>query len=171
MHTDQFCYWKNKRKRERRKKKEKRNFQSCVHIKKETDTYFSIREINIALVRKCLSNLDTTKDTVLDCIGPKLLKTGSNVLLSSITIIINKSLNSGIFPSLWKHVRVNPFFKTGLRDELNNSRPISILPTISKMIEKWISIKFTNFFVLLVLWDQCEYSEKSEINDWFRLIL
>ena len=86
-----------------------------------------------------------TKATGLDCIGPKLLKIAPNVLSSNVTIIINKSVGSDIFPSLWKHARANPIFKTGSRYEVNNYRPISILPTISKLTEKWISIKVTNF--------------------------
>ena len=81
-----------------------------VNSKVNPDTYFSITETSVAFVRKFLSNLETTKATGLDYIGPKLLKIASNVLSSSVTIIINKSLSFGIFPSLWKHATINPIF-------------------------------------------------------------
>ena len=93
--------------------------------------------------------MDGTKSTGLDCIGPRLLKIGSTVLSPSITFIINKSITSGVFPSIWKHAKVKPLYKSGAKDELNNYRPISILPTLSKIIEKWVHMKLINHHQLL----------------------
>ena len=53
---------------------------------------------------------------------------------------------------MWKEAKVKPLFKTGDKDYINNYRPILILPTISKLIKKWVNINFTLFlnkFVLL----------------------
>ena len=50
----------------------------------------------------------------------------------------NKSLASGIFPKPWKEATISPIFKNGSKDDVNNYRPISILPTLSKIIKKWI---------------------------------
>ena len=88
-----------------------------------------------------LSNMDVTKATGLDCIGPRLLKIAPNVLTPSITYIIKKSIESGVFPCAWKNAKVNQIFKTGDKDNVNNYRPISILPTLSKIIEKWTATK------------------------------
>ena len=38
-----------------------------------------------------------------------------------------------------------PIHKTGPKEDVNNYRPISILPTVSKIMEKWIHLKFMNF--------------------------
>ncbi|MCU7800226.1 MAG: hypothetical protein KZQ70_08805 [gamma proteobacterium symbiont of Lucinoma myriamae] len=116
-----------------------------VDSKVQTDTYFTIPEINSVFVRKFLTNLDVTKATGLDCIGPRLLKIAPNSLCTSLTFIVNKSLSAGIFPNAWKQAKVNPIFKSGTKDDVNNYRPISILPTLSKLIEKWIQIKFMSF--------------------------
>ena len=51
--------------------------------------------------------------------------------------IINKRITSGIFLSIWKYAKVKPLHKSGAKYELNNYRLISILPTLSKIIEKW----------------------------------
>ena len=59
--------------------------------------------------------------------------------------MINKSLASDVFPAIWKHAKVNPVFKAGSKDDVNNYRPISILPTLSKIIEKWIQIKLMSY--------------------------
>ena len=46
---------------------------------------------------------------------------------------------------MWKHARVSPVFKTGSKDEVNYYRPTSVLPTLSKLIEKWININLSAF--------------------------
>ena len=92
--------------------------------------------INISFVKKFLTSLDVTKATGLDCIGPRLLKIAPDAICSSITNIINKSLSQGVCPTIWKTAKVNPVFKSGSKSDVNNYRPISILPTLSKIIEK-----------------------------------
>lgn len=52
-----------------------------------------------------------------------------------ISIIINKSIVSGIFPSHWKMVKVVPVHKSGSKNSINNYRPISILSAFSKNSE------------------------------------
>ena len=89
--------------------------------------------------------MDATKATGLDCIGPRLLKIASSVITPSITYIINKSIESGVSPCTWKYAKVKPLFKTGDKDSVNNYRPISILPTLSKIIEKWIVTHFMSY--------------------------
>ena len=59
-----------------------------------------------------------------DCIGPRLLKMASDILSPGVTFIIKKSITSGIFPTICKQAEVNPLFKNGARDELNDYIPI-----------------------------------------------
>ena len=58
------------------------------------------------------------------------------IIASIITFLIYKSITTGNFPNMLKHVQVSPDFKTGSKDEVNIYRPISILPTASKLIEE-----------------------------------
>ena len=44
-----------------------------------------------------------------------------------------------------ENAKVTPIFKTGDKDSVSNYRPISILPTLSKIIEKWIATKLTSY--------------------------
>ena len=69
-----------------------------VDSKLNYSTNFNIPFVNSAFVNNYLSNMDVTKATGLDCIGPRLLKIAPNVLTPSITYIINKSIESGVFP-------------------------------------------------------------------------
>ena len=127
-----------------------------VDSKVNDETNFTIPLVNCSFVNNYLSNIDATKAAGLDSIGPKLLKIAPNILTPSITYIINKSIESGVFPGTWKNAKVNPIFKTGDKDNVNNYRPISILPTLSKIIEKWIQIK------LLIYLDQHTLLHKNQ---------
>ena len=91
--------------------------------------------------------MNVNKSTGLDNIGPKILKISANIIAPSLvyTCIINKSIGTGSFPNISKEAKIKPLFKSGDKDDINNYRPISILPTISKLIEKWVNINFSLF--------------------------
>ena len=81
----------------------------------------------------------------MDNIGPKILKLSANIIAPSLVYIINKNITFGTFPSVWKEAKVKPLFKSGDKDDINNYRPISILPTVSKLIQKWVDVNFSLF--------------------------
>ena len=90
-------------------------------------------------------NLNLKKSTGLDNIGPRILNMSADVVTPSLLFIINKSISTGKFPSVWKEAKVKPLFKNGNKEDVNNYRPISILPTVSKLIEKWVESQFSNY--------------------------
>ena len=116
-----------------------------VDSKVDNNVSFSIPEINIAFVRKCILNLDILKSTGLVDIGPRILKVSYDIISQSITFLINNSLSLGIFPNVWETANIIPIHKTGPNEDVNNYRPISILPTVSKIIEKWIHLNFMKY--------------------------
>ena len=75
------------------------------------------------------------KATGPDNIPPDVLKSVAPVVAPPLTDIINSSLSSGCFPEQWKCACVKPLHKGGSKSVLTNYRPISILPTCSKLIE------------------------------------
>ena len=101
-----------------------------VDSKVDNNVSFSIPEISIAFVRKYILNLDISKSTGLDDIGPRILKISNEIVSPSITFLINKSLSLGIFPNVWKTANIIPIHKTGTKEDVNKLRPISILPTV-----------------------------------------
>ena len=65
----------------------------------------------------------------------KIFKKVSPPLLEPLTCIINQSFSSGIFPNSLKIAKVIPLFKKENSKILDNYKPISLLPVISKVFE------------------------------------
>ena len=110
-----------------------------------TNTKFVIPNIEKEKVMKFLSNIDTTKSTGTDNIGPRLLKLAAPHIVDDITFICNHSIKNSVFPSKWKEAKVVPFHKNGPQEEVNNYRPISILPVMSKILEKHVHDSLYSF--------------------------
>ena len=69
----------------------------------------------------------------------------ANSISPFIATLINKSIISGTFPSQLKYAKVFPVFKGGSKSDPSNYRPISILPTISKIFEKHVNKHLMNY--------------------------
>ena len=50
--------------------------------------------------------------------------------------LLNKSLHSSTFLTLWKRAIVSPVQKSSQSSDLTNFRPISVLPLLSKLLER-----------------------------------
>ena len=104
----------------------------------DKDVSFDIPFITTDKVLKYLKDLDVKKSTGTDEIGPRLLKLASPFIAESLAFICNLSIRRGSFPDKWKEAKVKPLHKGGPTNDLNNFRPISILPVLSKLFEKHV---------------------------------
>ena len=62
-----------------------------------------------------------------------------------ITECFNLSLSTGIFPTKWKLAKVVPLFKSGDSTDVNNYRPVSLLPLPGKLLEKIVHKHMFNY--------------------------
>ena len=85
-----------------------------------------------------LRNLKRNKSTGLDNLPPGRLKDAATIITKPLAYIINLSLQSGSVPTEWKAAKIIPLFKSGSMIELDNYRPISILPVLSKILERTV---------------------------------
>lgn len=99
---------------------------------------FSFAEVSEAEVLLKLKALNPSKATGLDNIPCRFLRDAAEVITPSITFIINLSITQGHFPREFKLAKVTPLYKKGSKLEPGNYRPVSILCSISKVIEKVI---------------------------------
>ena len=59
--------------------------------------------------------------------------------------MINISIDRDVFPSEWKTALVAPLHKDGPRDDVDNYRPIVVLPVVSKILERHVTKSLTNY--------------------------
>ena len=95
-------------------------------------------EIPVEMVVTSLKRLDINKATGSDGIPVRLLKETADQIAPSPTMLLNKSLRLGIFPGDWKLANIVPIFKKGKRSFVKNYRPISLLPVISRVLERCV---------------------------------
>ncbi|KAF2348737.1 Reverse transcriptase domain [Trinorchestia longiramus] len=96
-------------------------------------------------VAKELSILNPYKSTGPDGFGPRILKETAEVISEPLTNIFNRSLETGIAPEDWKRANVTPIFKKGNKQIPNNNRPISLTSVISKIIERLLKVRITEY--------------------------
>ena len=112
---------------------------NLVENKVPADTFFTIPLITSEQVSTYINKLESSKATGLDGLSPRVLKMTASLISPSIAMLINKSIKTGTFPFQLKQAKVHPIFKGGTKSDPSNYRPISILPTVSKIFEKHIN--------------------------------
>ena len=80
-------------------------------------------------------------------ISNNLLKKIKTSITKPLSMIFNLSLETGQFPENMKITEVLPLFKKGVKHLLNNYRSISLLITMSKLLEKCIYTRVYNFLI------------------------
>ena len=86
-------------------------------------------------VEKLLSNLQPHKAAGPDMIPNLVLKNCSKALAPGVSVLFQKSLDSGELPRDWKDANVTPVFKKGDRHAAENYRPVSLTCVLSKSLE------------------------------------
>ena len=92
---------------------------------------------------KCI---DVNKSTGHDGVSGKLLKYAGVTIVPSLTILLNMSFRMSKVPEFWKKANVTPIHKKEDKDNILNYRPVSILSTLSKLMEKIVFKHVYNFF-------------------------
>jgi hypothetical protein len=96
-------------------------------ILKNTTTY----EID-----KIFHSIKSKNSSGYDEISSRILKVSAPYVLSPLTFIFNKILTTGVFSERIKFSEVKPLYKKGNTTDFSNYRPISLLTSFSKILEK-----------------------------------
>ena len=104
--------------------------------KRRTEKTFNFSYVSNVFVEKHLSQLKRRKSTGSDDLPAGMIKDCKKVIAKPLAFIINLSLRTGVFPSIWKNAKITPVHKKGDTKNPENFRPISVLPIFSKIIEK-----------------------------------
>ena len=85
-----------------------------------------------------MTNIESSKAAGVDKLSGRFLKDGANILAKPISALCNLSISEGVFPNACKVAKLKPIFKKGTEPDPSNNRPISLLPSISKIVERVI---------------------------------
>ena len=101
----------------------------------DTET-LEVPEVDYDDMSKLVNNISTDKSSGLDGISARVLKDAFLYLIPHLCDMFNNSITLGIFPESWAKATVIPIPKSGSLTQVANWRPVSLLPTPGKMIEK-----------------------------------
>ena len=88
-------------------------------------------------VSNLLLALDTSKASGSDGISGRMLKGTSHSIVPVLTNLLNLSIKTGKIPQKWKTSSIVPIPKSQTNtDDPCNYRPISLLPVVSKLLER-----------------------------------
>ena len=106
---------------------------------------FKFELVNESLIVKTLQGLKASKASGLDNISPRMLKDAAVVVAKALTRIVNESLSQGTVPSEWKYAKISPLYKKGMSTDMDNYRLISVLPVVSKVLERVVHHQLHSF--------------------------
>ena len=92
-------------------------------------------------VKQQISSLKNKKSCGHDNISAFFIVVGAQVLANLLSYLFNSAFQFGMFPLCLKTAKVIPIFKSGDKSDISNYRPISILSTFSKILEKLICVR------------------------------
>ena len=124
-------------------------------------TSFSFRTVQQKDVEKIIKNLKPKTSTGSDGISMKLTKLIMSPILPSLTILINQSLVTGIFPDKMKLAKILPLIKKPNIFEIDNFRPISLLSSLSKILEKCVFDQVYSYFEENLLFYKSQYGYRK----------
>ena len=124
----------------------KKELTSLVDSLKDKENAFQLQPVTYENIEKCIKMIRNDCSTGHDHIMPaSFIKPVSEFLVSPITFIINNFIKINQFPDIWKLARISPIPKIQLPVELKDYRPVSILPTLSKIYERVVLEQITKF--------------------------
>ena len=140
---------------------------------------FELQAISCDQCCDLIDSLQANKSTGPDNIPSSVLKCAKSIMAPPLTSI-NSSFSSGCFPNRWKRAWVKPLHKGGIKDQLTNYRPISLLPNSSKLIEQVVRtqlnshLESNNFIHPLQFGFRKKHSTATTLlrstNDWFNAL-
>ena len=134
------------------------------YLNNPTEHPFNFNVITESETLSIINKLKSENSSGKDEISNNLLKSIKDEIGKPLTIIINQSLRTGIFPDALKiaMLTIHSLYKKGDNFCLNNYRPISLLPTISKIFERVMFTQRYSYLNANFLLSEQQYGFRSQ---------
>jgi hypothetical protein len=131
---------------------------------KSTLKSFVLLDTDQREVERIIMGLNDDSAVGWDNISNKVLKQYKHILIPPLTHIFGKCLSEGIFPKCLKKAVVVPVHKSGNKDQITNYRPISLLPAISKILEKIINNRLVKYLEKHSILSKNQFGFRSKLS-------
>ena len=122
-----------------------------------TNCVFSFQPITEGKISEIIGRLKNKSSYGHDCWSNIMIKKARGPLIKHLTLLINQSLSTGIFLNKLKISRVEPLLKKGKAYLFSNYRPISLLPSLSKVYEHVVFEQLFNYMEVNSLFYKDQY--------------
>ena len=130
--------------------------------------FTAFKPVIVNHVYRPLLGLSSNKATGIDKISCKIIKLAAPVISDSLALILNQCMTLSCFPDEWKTAKVVPLYKNGQRNIPGNYRPISVLPAISKIMERILYNQLYSYLTKFELLSDSQYGFRKDCtNDWY----
>ena len=123
---------------------------------------FTFRNVNEEIVIKTINEIKSKSSYGIDRISNNLLKLIKIEISKPLSLIINQCFQNGVFPDRLKIARVLPIYKKNNDTLLDNYRPVSVLPSLSKIFEKIIYQQIYQYFLENNIFFDSQYGFRSK---------
>jgi len=96
-------------------------------------------------VYSCIQSIRNGCANQHTCIPIKIIKAVALTISQPISQLVNLSFTSGKFPNMLKVGQITPIFKKNNKQDINNYRPVCVLPILSKVFEKLFLQRLSSF--------------------------
>ena len=107
---------------------------------------FRLKQVSYQDIRRCIQNMKSSNTKDIYMMSNNFLKHIKEEVIGPLTVCINESFRTGIFPDFLKKAKVIPVLKKGDIEDPSSYRPISIVPVFSKLYETLIKIQLCDYF-------------------------
>ena len=132
---------------------------------------FSFRDVTNTEVERVIKSLNSGKACQENDIPIKIIKLNKDIFSDVISYLFNLSLKQCTFPDPLKLAHVTPIFKKGDKNVINNYRPVSILPNISKVFEKLLYNQMSEYFENILSKFQCGFRKNISTQHCLMLLV
>ena len=123
---------------------------------------FRFSQVSIDMVSKVIDGLKPKTSCGIDRISNKLLKFIKLEMAEPLALIFNQCILKGSFPNSLKIAKVTPLYKKNEDYIFDNYRPVSILPSISKIFEKLLHTQIYDHFLSNNLFHVSQYGFRAK---------
>ena len=123
---------------------------------------FSDDPLTASEIQETIEQLKNKKTVDSDGLSSAFVKKIALTISKPLLIIFTKSFNDGVIPRQFKQSKIIPLFKSGDRSSMDNYRPIALLSTFSKILEKIVCNRLSDYLEKNELLSKSQYGFRKE---------